>query len=88
MTEITVISSSSPKRRGRRKKMNKKDYKKINTSSKNNEELNNILNEYLTPKIVRENSWVHLSCAIWHSPYVTIADYDKKEDIKGKKLKF
>lgn len=88
MTEITVISSSSPKRRGRRKKMNKKDYKKNNTSSKNNEELNNILNEYLTPKIIRENCWVHLSCAIWHSPYVNIADYDKKEDIKGKKLIF
>jgi hypothetical protein len=87
MTAVTVISSSSPKKRGRRKKMNKKDYKKNNSSSKNNDELNNILNEYITPKIVRENCWVHLSCALWHSPYVAIGDYDKKEDIKGKKIK-
>ena len=37
---------------------------------------------YLNEKIVKENAWVHLSCALW-LPEISIKNFDLKEKIQG-----
>lgn len=36
----------------------------------------------LSAKVINENAWIHISCALW-IPEVIIGDFAKKDDIKS-----
>lgn len=72
------------RRRGRQKKnvRNKKDEQKGKDELSSVKPASECIST-ISRKLFVENSWVHLSCALW-IPEVLIEDFEKKENIKSK----
>jgi hypothetical protein len=77
---MTSIFNPKQKKRGRQKKTSK-NKTKIEENSQTKEKTNSEM--IISNKILNENSWIHLSCALW-TPEVIIQDFSRKDEIKSK----
>ena len=53
-----------------------------NSNSKKHAQKKQKIEIYLNEKIIKENAWVHLSCALW-LPEISIKNFELKEKIQG-----